>query len=175
MPRAQGEEIQGGDIADAVARGPGAAVMTRLLEVHARRLTGGCVRERAEKAKDRSVRRLATGMVMAGVQVQLVARELTKDIETAALKEAAAMQRVRKFGNHLLYVTRSGGPERVAALRAAAVAVDRATQTVLNYARSRLMSIEDATAAIEALETEGDPLRIVKGAVICGMIETARY
>ena len=175
VPRAQGEEIQGGDIADTVARGPGAAVRTRLLEVHARRLTGGCVRERAEKAKDRSVRRLATSMVMAGVQVQLVARELTKDIEAAALKEAAAMQRVRKFGNHWLYVTRSGGPERVAALRAAAVAVDRATQTVLNYARTRLMSIEDATAAIEALETEGDPLRIVKGSVICGMIETARY
>ena len=87
VPRAQGEEIQGGDIADTVARGPGAAVAIRVLEVQARRLTGGCVRERAEKARDRSVRRLVTSMVLAGVQVQLVARELTKNIETAALKD----------------------------------------------------------------------------------------
>ena len=117
------------------------------VEVKLRRLAGGLFECSGEKKIDGSkeMAALVRATTVAGVGVQLKARELTAELEEAVSRERRLAQRVEKLARLWRRHTRESGPERIAALRrvaeAAAAVVSRSGQLKLRGA------IDEDTAA----------------------------
>ena len=181
LPHAQIDEVC------EFARNPGRAVggrplqlargeISQALERSVRRLAGGLIRAPGDKKLERCkiTRKVLVRMVEAGVNVQWEAHRLTKYIEDEACATAQQARLARKRALHWLRVTREGGPARAAALRAVKQAEQLVLDTIVDRASRGAISVEEAVAFTQALSTEGEADGVRMGSIVSAALLRAR-
>ena len=145
-------------------------------EVLVRRFVGGLVRSTGDSHLDKSteLRKRLMAVVAAGAAVQHAAQAATKEMEEAALAEAVAVARVRKYAQHWRRVTVEGGPARAAALRAVMAAEARAIGVIERRVQSGATRPEAAGAQIERMVAASDKGRSTAGALVTAELAGVR-